>query len=318
MTSGAARVYWIGTPPEAAVAKQLADRLEGYETLLHIVVAAPTDVAHERPSWIVDRNGEIGRAFGVTGPLAVVVDAGARIAAVLSEPVPDRVMAIAARLYRSSTPAVVTANAPVLQLERVFDRALCRTLIDQWHHGNKLANEVGSLNGNVANADVKRRVDVELDDRALFMPVRDCLVRRVTPAILQAFHTSIKVIEAPRIGCYEAQSGGWFRRHRDNTSSYTAHRQFAVSVNLNDEDDYEGGALRFPEFGRNLYRPAEGAALVFSSSLLHEVVPVTRGRRFGLFTFLSTSGPAASSGPSPIRSLPQPVGRTQGRPWAAR
>ena len=27
-------------------------------------------------------------------------------------------------------------------------------------------------------------------------------------------------------------------------------------------------------------------ALVFSSSLLHEVVPLTRGRRFGVFTFL--------------------------------
>ena len=27
-----------------------------------------------------------------------------------------------------------------------------------------------------------------------------------------------------------------------------------------------------------------------SSSLLHEVVPLTRGRRFGVFTFLSASG----------------------------
>lgn len=45
-------------------------------------------------------------------------------------------------------------------------------------------------------------------------------------------------------------------------------------------------ALRFPEFGRQLYRPAAGDGLVFSCALLHEVVPVTRGRRFGVFTFM--------------------------------
>ena len=40
-----------------------------------------------------------------------------------------------------------------------------------------------------------------------------------------------------------------------------------MSVNLN--DDYEGGAVRFPEFGGGLYRPPAGGALVFSCSLLH-------------------------------------------------
>ena len=92
-------------------------------------------------------------------------------------------------------------------------------------------------------------------------------------------------------------SGGRFGRHRDNTSSYTAHRQFALSLNLNPDEEYAGGELRFPEFGRELYRPVAGGALVFSSSLLHEVVPLTRGRRFGVFTFLSANG-------SPVR---QPV-----------
>ena len=118
------------------------------------------------------------------------------------------------------------------------------------------------------------------------MPLRDCLVRRVMPAILQVFQTRIVQIEMPRVGCYDAGSGGWFRRHRDNTTRYTAHRQFALSINLNASDDYDGGEVRFPEFGRQLYRPPAGGAVVFSCGLLHEVVPVTRGRRFGLFTFL--------------------------------
>ena len=211
---------------------------------------------------------------------------------VLPQPTPDAIAARVTQLYAASQPAVVQAKAPVLLLERVVDPGLCRTLIDYWQRKDKISNTVGGLHGNVVNGDVKRRHDVQLDDPRLFVPLRDCLVRRVVPAILRAFHISIMVIEAPIIGCYDVESGGRFGRHRDNTSSYTAHRQFALSLNLNPDEEYAGGELRFPEFGRELYRPVAGGALVFSSSLLHEVVPLTRGRRFGVFTFLSASGSA--------------------------
>ena len=50
-------------------------------------------------------------------------------------------------------------------------------------------------------------------------------------------------------------------------------------------EDYEGGCLNFPEYGRQLYRPPAGGAVVFSSSLLHQVTDVTGGRRFALITF---------------------------------
>jgi predicted 2-oxoglutarate/Fe(II)-dependent dioxygenase YbiX len=59
---------------------------------------------------------------------------------------------------------------------------------------------------------------------------------------------------------------------------------FALSLNLN--DDYEGGQLRFPEYGNHLYRPDAGAALIFSCAHLHEVLEVTAGRRFVLLSFL--------------------------------
>jgi len=297
MTSGLARAYWLGAPPAAPAAAQLTETLAACETLLHIVATAPPAVPGDYPSWLLDRAGELGRAFGATGPLVIIVDTAGRVAAVLPAPTLDGVAALATRLYVASTPAVVQAKAPVLLLERVAEPALCQTLIEYWQRGDKLANEVGSTGGNVVNADVKRRFDVQLDDPKLFVHLRDCLVRRVVPAMTQAFHARINVIEAPRIGCYDATSGGWFRRHRDNTSSLNAHRQFALSLNLNGDDEYDGGELRFPEFGRELYRPVAGGALVFSSSLLHEVIPVTRGRRFGVFTFLSASGPSVSAKP---------------------
>jgi predicted 2-oxoglutarate/Fe(II)-dependent dioxygenase YbiX len=92
-------------------------------------------------------------------------------------------------------------------------------------------------------------------------------------------------MEMPRIGCYDSAVRGEFRRHRDNTTPYTAHRKFALSVNLN--DGYNGGAIGFPEYGRMAYRPPVGGGVVFSCSLLHEALPVTTGKRFGLFTFFT-------------------------------
>jgi predicted 2-oxoglutarate/Fe(II)-dependent dioxygenase YbiX len=72
--------------------------------------------------------------------------------------------------------------------------------------------------------------------------------------------------------------------HRDNTTKGTAHRRFAVTINLN--DDFEGGELVFSEFGPRRYRAPPGGAVVFSCSLLHQVVPVTRGIRYATLPFL--------------------------------
>lgn len=42
----------------------------------------------------------------------------------------------------------------------------------------------------------------------------------------------------------------------------------------------------FPEFGRKRYRPPVGGALVFSCGALHQVMPVTCGRRYAFLAFL--------------------------------
>ena len=72
--------------------------------------------------------------------------------------------------------------------------------------------------------------------------------------------------------------------HRDDVPP-TTYRRFAMSINLNTEE-FEGGELRFPEFGDHRYRPDNGTAIVFSSSLLHEALHVTAGRRLVLLAFL--------------------------------
>lgn len=295
--SGFTRVYWLGTQPCGEGIARMAARLARCEAKLCFVARQPPDGLGTDAACIVDRDGELARAFGAQGTLAIVVDTAGRVAALVPSPSADDVAAIVEQLHDATEPVVVRNAAPIILLNRVLEAELCRSLIEYWSVRDKVASIVGSDDGNVVDTQTKRRLDTNLDDPALFARVRDSLVRRVAPAITQASHIHTSVIEAPRIGCYDVASGGWFRRHRDNTSRMTAHRQFAVSINLNPGDEYEGGELRFPEFGRQLYRPAVGCAVVFSAALLHEVNPVTRGRRFGLFTFLSSGGSAAGYGP---------------------
>ena len=53
-------------------------------------------------------------------------------------------------------------------------------------------------------------------------------------------------IERYIVACYDGASGGHFKAHRDNTTPATAHRRFAVTVNLNDA--FEGGGTHFPRW----------------------------------------------------------------------
>jgi hypothetical protein len=51
--------------------------------------------------------------------------------------------------------------------------------------------------------------------------------------------------------------------------------------------------LRFPEFGLRRYKAPTGGAIVFSCSLLHEALPVTRGLRYATLPFLYDDEAAA-------------------------
>lgn len=109
-------------------------------------------------------------------------------------------------------------------------------------------------------------------------------LNRVLPEIVKAFHYRVTTCETLRVACYKGQRGGTTHGHRDDNPP-TPYRRFAMSINLNTED-FEGGELRFPEFGDQRYRPETGTAIVFSSTLLHEALHVTAGRRLVLLAFL--------------------------------
>jgi predicted 2-oxoglutarate/Fe(II)-dependent dioxygenase YbiX len=132
---------------------------------------------------------------------------------------------------------------------------------------------------------VKKRRDHLLSDAAVRKPLMAMVARRLGPEVNKAFCFGSFRFDRVLIACYDSDRGDHFRPHRDNTTPATAGRRFALTLNLN-SDEYDGGELMFPEYGDYRYKPATGAAVVFACSLLHEALPVTRGQRFALLSFL--------------------------------
>ena len=180
-------------------------------------------------------------------------------------------------------------HAPILLIPRVLDRSMCRRLIDLWHSGGNVATGTISMGDSGATkslkSDVKRRRDHLVQDPALLSELDDLVLRRVAAEVDRAFGVQITAVEEYKIVRYDAEEGGFFRRHRDNTVVEKAHRRFAMTLNLN-SDEYEGGELSFPEYGPARYKPDTGEAAIFSCSLMHEAHDVSAGKRFVLLSFI--------------------------------
>lgn len=177
---------------------------------------------------------------------------------------------------------------PVLVIPNVFEPELCRHLIGLYEqHGGEesgFMREIGGKTVAVQDHGFKRRRDYTIEDPRLRGHVQQRIVRRVNPEIEKVHFFTPTRMERTIVSCYAAEDGGHFRPHRDNTTSGTAHRRFAVSINLN--ADFEGGEVSFPEYGPRSYKAPPGGAIVFSCPLLHAVSRVTRGRRYAFLPFL--------------------------------
>ncbi len=242
---------------------------------------------------------QASRAYGLVEnnrlmPMTLILDERLRVYAQVPfslEPA-AHVEAIAQLLAHAEPPGIcdgMQVPAPVLVIPRVFEPALCRQLIDYYEAGGAtdsgFMREVGGKTVGIYDYSHKRRADKLIDDEQLRTACMVRIQRRVVPEIERAFQFHASRIERHIVACYDSADGAHFRAHRDNTTRGTAHRRFAVSLVLN-SGEFEGGQVRFPEFGQQTYSPPAGGAVVFSCSLLHEATKVTSGKRYCYLPFL--------------------------------
>ena len=265
------------------------------------VTVDPADAAERRirrqlPGirFFLDYDRRISRLFGAAGPAPSEAYRGHWL-------VLDRMMRVRGSFRLSDGEAALAAFtallaaepmpdwAPVVAVPDVLEPAICRRLIDLYEadggEESGFMRDVGGITRLLVDPQHKVRRDYVVADPQLARELNLRIVRRLLPMVKRAFQYEATRIERLLVGCYEAESGGHFRPHRDDTSKGTAHRRFAVTINLN-AGDYEGGDLMFPEYGPRSYRAPTGGAIVFSCSLLHQALPVTKGRRFAFLPFL--------------------------------
>lgn len=245
--------------------------------------------------WFLDREGAITRALGCLDdegrevPACLVLDPMLRVMKITPFGDIENTLAWLKTLPPVDDHALTPLVAPILIVPRVFEPRFCETLIAFYHDaGGKRSGFMQEADGQtvlVSNPNHKRRSDAIIEDQDLQREIRMRLSRRLLPEVTRAFQFTATRIERFIVACYDSADQGFFRPHRDNTTKGTAHRKFAVTLNLN-TGDYAGGDLRFPEFGSHVYRAPLGGAVVFSCALLHEATPVTRGTRYAFLPFL--------------------------------
>jgi predicted 2-oxoglutarate/Fe(II)-dependent dioxygenase YbiX/peroxiredoxin len=306
---------FLGSAAEAhgqaalATLQELGDVLDDRTALAFAVSNDPRDETEGRITeripglrifWDFDLT--VSRAYGVAtqepgGPARimcrwVLLDPTLRVRAVVPFQ-PDRsdLTEITAQMRALPPPdkhAGFEIPAPVLILPRVFEPSFCKRLIELYDSdGGEESGFMREIDGKtvpIHDHTHKRRRDCLVTDPELIGQVRARFLRRVVPEIARVHQFKVTRMERYLVGCYTAEDGGHFRAHRDNTTSGTAHRRFAVSVNLN--DDFEGGEVSFPEYGTRGFKAPPGGAVVFSCSLLHAVSRVTAGRRYAFLPFL--------------------------------
>src|SRR5512134_1034412 len=227
-------------------------------------------------------------------PLAFLLDRNQRVIAV--EGGAGLARWVLARWREEPTPASarqIGEVAPVLIVPGVLAPAECRALIERWSSDHAEGTVTSLVKGEqverVYDA-MKKRRDHKIAVPEVEKALLGLIGRRIAPELDKAFHYRRFRFDRPNVVCYDAERGDHFRRHRDNQTPATQDRQFALTINLNSEE-YEGGELLFPEYGEGRYKPPTGGAILFSCSLLHEALPVTRGRRFALLSFLRDPAP---------------------------
>ncbi len=299
-------LMFFGTTAEAVPAEGLALALErrelfnGPDAVLFGVSVDSADraergLANSEPGvrFFWDFDLAVSRLWGVADelhlrPSVFLIDPAFRIAMTVPVEATAKVLDRLAQELRDAPKVVESQYAPVLTLPRILEPELCEALVAYYRSGGPTASgfarDVGGQTVVHVDPFLKRRSDVTVEDDGVVDAIRTRLEDRLFPMLKRAFGWQAQHIERYLICRYGAEDEGFFSRHRDDATAGTAHRKFAVSLNLN--DGYEGGDLRFPEFGPRTYRPPAGGATVFSCSLLHEATPVTNGERFVFVPFL--------------------------------
>jgi PKHD-type hydroxylase len=162
-----------------------------------------------------------------------------------------------------------------------FSKEECQTIIN-------IAKDKGLIKGTT-----KGETDVRDSKISWLYPTDniDWVFRRVTDIILNLNERFFKfdlfgLNEGFQFTNYEAPSGK-YGKHVDRGIN-AAVRKLSISIQLTDPKEYEGGELHlYDDDKETVMDKTQGTLIMFPSYVLHEVMPVTKGERNSLVTWVT-------------------------------
>jgi PKHD-type hydroxylase len=185
-------------------------------------------------------------------------------------------------------------NRTIAVIKEAFDSSFCDKVFEQATNLSPAKIYEGNISGreydNIEKPNM-RRSETQLftsivEYKDIFLPVIE-LIHSVNK---EHYGFNLVQPELMQYTQYGAHNQGMFTPHRDDinydiTASHT--RKLSISIQLSDENSYEGGDLVFPEndeLDSKLLR-GKGTAIVFPSYVVHGVSPVTSGVRHSLVSW---------------------------------
>lgn len=106
------------------------------------------------------------------------------------------------------------------------------------------------------------------------------------------FDLQLKFLEDLQFSEYTEEKKGFYSKHRDcgaknSLENYVDIRKLSFTIQLTDENEYEGGELIFYIDEKEKTAPkSKGTIIFFESDIIHEVKPVTKGVRHSLVSWV--------------------------------
>jgi PKHD-type hydroxylase len=169
--------------------------------------------------------------------------------------------------------------------DKAFTPEECQKIIDYAEQFEKI--DAGVSNANKLNAEIRESklvwITPEPEINWVYQRLSDIITKLNTDYFgfdLFGFTEGFQFTE------YNAPSGH-YGKHVDSMFNGTV-RKLSFVLQLSNPKDYEGGELRL-HLGDapNVMKKEQGTIVVFPSPTLHEVTPITKGRRYSLVGWIT-------------------------------
>jgi PKHD-type hydroxylase len=105
------------------------------------------------------------------------------------------------------------------------------------------------------------------------------------------FDLQLKFVEDLQFSEYTEENNGFYAKHNDcgskkSLDNYVDIRKLSFTIQLTDENEYEGGELIFYLDEEKKAPKSKGTIIFFESDISHEVTPVTKGVRHSLVSWV--------------------------------